>query len=441
MTDGNQSETDRVTRRRALEGIGGGLGLAAIGAVGSGPAAADRHDTDGQWSQPWRHGMPQDWTQVYYDPANRSRTPSEGPTDGVTVNWQEQVGYTMDWQPAVRDGTVYVGGRGEDFRALDAESGDEIWSEEFDYSVVSGAPALYKDTVVVPMLTGEDSYHLRAYDVESGDSHKISDTSFTKSPTLYDGVIYVPVPGAVDAFDLDTGEKLWRGYTRGVVLDSPAYHPNGPNGTVYATSYDYEKGESVWAFDAKTGEERWRGTINPDTYSTGTSVEAAPMVYNGVVYVGDTWNYLNAFDQDTGEQLWRRPHTPDDVDAKTGAERLTRPPSVKDGILYYATYSGHRTMFGGHMNYEENSVYARDPESGDFLWRNHTGHVNHGAPVIASETVYVISFDTVYAIDIANGDTRWTFEMSTKGYAGPAVVNGTVYVGDLNGNFYALEEA
>lgn len=441
MTNPDQTETGRVTRRRALKGVGGGIGLAALGAVGSGPAVADPDDTNGRSNQPWRHGKPQDWTQVYYDPSNRSRTPSEGPTDDIDVKWQQQVGRTMDWQPAVRDGTVYVGGRGDDFRALDAESGDELWSEEFDFSHVAGAPALYKDTVVVPMHTGEDAYHLRAFNAESGDSHKITDTNLPKSPKIYDGVIYLPLGGAVDAFDLDTGEKLWRGYTWGPVLDAPAYHPNGKNGTVYAGSWDYASGKSLTAFDAKTGDIKWIAETWPEGEPNGDGIQHAPVVYDGTVYVASHQDYLYAFDQDTGEELWSRKTHPEDVESDpTGSEALTRPPAVKNGILYYATYSIHRGFLGGHKYVEENSVYAMDLESREILWRNNTGHVNHGAPVIASETVYVISFDTVYAIDIANGDTRWTFEMSTKGYAGPAVVNGTVYVGDLNGNFYALAE-
>ncbi|MCQ8894565.1 MAG: PQQ-binding-like beta-propeller repeat protein, partial [Methanolinea sp.] len=131
--------------------------------------------------------------------------------------------------PAVVDGLVYVGSNDWYVYALNATTGEKIWSTYTNGEV-------------------------------------------TSSPAVVGGVVYV---GSNDrqvyALNAVTGEKIWSTYTNGEVRSSPAV----VGGVVYVGSND----RYVYALNATTGEKIW------STYTNG-EVTSSPAVVDGVVYVG-----------------------------------------------------------------------------------------------------------------------------------------------------------
>jgi outer membrane protein assembly factor BamB len=102
---------------------------------------------------------------VYSTPTAVDGTVYVGSSDGDlyaldagtgSVDWQRDLGRTVESSPAVVDGTVYVGsshsGRGGGVYALDAERGTVDWSHEA--STVHGSPAVVDGTVYVGSSTG-----------------------------------------------------------------------------------------------------------------------------------------------------------------------------------------------------------------------------------------------------------------------------------------------
>jgi len=106
-----------VTRRRLPQASGAAVagGTVRSGAAGVGTA----QQTD------------EEWRQFGYDTANTGYAPDNtGPIDTSQEQWTYDTGDTILPSPAVVDGTVYVGVRGDNVYALDAVDGTEQWRYE-----------------------------------------------------------------------------------------------------------------------------------------------------------------------------------------------------------------------------------------------------------------------------------------------------------------------
>jgi alcohol dehydrogenase (cytochrome c) len=130
-------------------------------------------------------------------------------------------------------------------------------------------------------------------------------------PIVYDGVMYLAVPGGRDggggvvALDAATGDTLWH------------YVPEDPLPTRVKTISIYDDmvyfsapasgdaPEPVVALDAVTGEVRWSSPVTQENHTSGT------IVADGKVISGRTCNsrrencYIVAHDAETGEEVWR----------------------------------------------------------------------------------------------------------------------------------------
>ncbi|OLF12776.1 hypothetical protein BLA60_05755 [Actinophytocola xinjiangensis] len=226
-------------------------------------------------------------------------------------------------QPAVVDGTLYVGSRDAKFYALDATTGATKWV--YDVTPISGpvdaaktnalrdGPAVSGDKVIF----GDYRGYVYALNKDTGAliwSTKVSDhdlAALTGSPLVHRGRVYIGVSsseakqsgdpnypcctfrGALVALDLDTGEVDWRYHTMppsardGEWPDgSPRFAPAGApvwnspavdtgSNTVYfgtGQTYTGDAGDhnSVIALDATTGALRWKQQMNEeDTWTVG----------------------------------------------------------------------------------------------------------------------------------------------------------------------------
>ena len=163
------------------------------------------------------------------------------PEDGLEAVWRVPIrgGYSG---PVVADGRVFVtdwqrieGTRAitgkERILALDEETGEELWSHEWDvnYSALQQSYAIGPRST--PTIDGDTLYvmgavgHLIALEAETGEviwsydsveqgNASITIWGFTSSPLVY-GDLLIQVVGAepdgkVIAFDKHTGEEVWR---------------------------------------------------------------------------------------------------------------------------------------------------------------------------------------------------------------------------------------
>ncbi len=190
--------------------------------------------------------------------------------------------------------TVYVGTADNYVIALDATSGEALWSFETGHSIW-GQPA-YRDGVV--FATSMDR-SIHALDAESG--QELWQTNFAgavaSGPVLNDESIFVSdFDSQIHALDIQTGEEIWNAPAENWVWGSPAY----ADGVVYYADID----GNVFAVDAATGAAKWRG-------KTPGAVQTRPVVAGDIVYVASEGESseipagaLRAFAKEDGRELW-----------------------------------------------------------------------------------------------------------------------------------------
>jgi alcohol dehydrogenase (cytochrome c) len=138
----------------------------------------------------------------------------------------------------------------------------------------------------------------------------------------------------------------------------------------------------------------------PATYS----FEAAPIVVDGVMYVGGWDGYVWAMDAATGKELWRYQHAvPLDVPLCCG--NINRGVAVAAGKVFYSSADG--------------VLYALDARTGDPVWKTQwvdprAGESSTMAPLVVKNMVIVGSSGAEYgvrghidAFDIQTGRRLW----------------------------------
>ena len=164
----------------------------------------------------------------------------------------------------------------------------------------------------------------------------------------------------------------------------------------------------------------WQSTASTE------SIDAAPAVADGTVYVASTDGNLRALDAASGEGIdgW-----PVELENET-----VSPPTVADGTVYVGDDGG--------------VLYAVDGASGEIQWRFGTDGAIKGSPTVVDGTVYVGSGDGfVYAIDAESGeDTEWEFDAGGGIRGGVAFeaatdASATVYAANTGGGVFAVDAA
>ena len=209
----------------------------------------------------------------------------------------------IDSSPAVADGTVYFGGE-TSLYALDAESGEEVWTRDIPTHVDS-SPAVADGRVYYGGPSESDSgppAQLQAVDAESGETlwtAGIDDVSLRTSPAVMDGTVYVAASSSRVCMGVGGGESTCHGVTRG----------------------------QVYAIDAESGDEQWTAEIKTDTRSS-------PAVVDGTIYVGCR-DGLSAVTTDGGS-AWRVSFESDREDPPY----VKSSPAVADGYVFVGASDG-----------------------------------------------------------------------------------------------------
>ena len=181
--------------------------------------------------------------------------------------------------PAVVDGTVYVADSDGNLYAIDAATGAVTWTLPLGSTVVS-PPAIANGIVYV----GAGNGTLYAVSAATGTQlwQYSTGSPITAASALAAGTVYVPSQGGVlTAVDAATGKKIWSYQADSEGLDAPAV----ADGVIYIGSAD----KKIYALSASSGQRLW-------SYTTGGVVNGSPVVANGHLYVGSDDGYLYAFE-------------------------------------------------------------------------------------------------------------------------------------------------
>lgn len=133
-------------------------------------------------------------------------------------------------------------------------------------------------------------------------------------PIEVDGVLYVTGgPSIVQAFEVETGKRLWRFEPEVDFSGTKARFAWGARGLAYANGKVFVGAQDgqLFAIDAKTGKQAW-AVQTTQGRDDGRYITGAPRVFDGKVIIGHggadfsaVRGYVTAYDADTGKQAWR----------------------------------------------------------------------------------------------------------------------------------------
>jgi len=269
--------------------------------------------------------------------------------------------------------------------------------------------------------------------------------SLSASPLVVDGILYIALPNAVQAFDLRTGIRSWSyehkiappatgsvsklasdfGWTSNCCSQTSrgvAY----ADGSIFMGTIDAK----MIALDAKTGKKKWEvWSVEPKDNPKGIyGYNSAPLAIGNMVVIGTTGgespsrHHLTAFDQKTGKQLWRWYTIP----APDGSDPMA--PKGWWGDFVEETAYGQKTTWRDiEQEKTDKAKYEKSWQiGGGPLWMPvsydkeldliyvGTGNANpdmdgRGRP---GDNLYTSS---IVAIDAKTGKTRWYFQIEPHG--------------------------
>jgi outer membrane protein assembly factor BamB len=255
-----------------------------------------------------------------------------------------------------------------------------------------------------PMVSGE----LIVFGSESGTLHavgkngqarwryQVSSSQIFSRPVTDGRLIYF---GATNqtfyAVDMK-GQLKWKFVTGERIKSDPALSENA----VYISSYDGH----VYALQTATGKKLWQfpaaeKTSKPEEGKKGKKGKKGKEA------------------EETAEPS---------LDPKPGAFSYSAP-VIKDGVLYVGNLDGY--------------LYAIQTADGKLKWRFKAGGGITSSPAVEGGGVYFGSKDDhVYAVDTASGKkVLWKFKAGDDVLSSPKIVDGVLFIGSNDNNFYALD--
>ena len=208
--------------------------------------------------------------------------------------WKHDTGDWVHYSPVANGGLVYFGALqdgGRKVHALDSMSGEQVWVAQAPY------PFDAELTVAVAggMLFTRDNFgEFYALDASTGELvwSFSAGMGAESSPAVVDGVVYLTAVNTAYALDESTGELVWSYDTERLpARDFPAVLADG--------AYYFSPDDYIYALSTTTGEPRW-------SYQADSMVNTAPVAAEGMVYAGSESGRFYALDAVTGELVWSR---------------------------------------------------------------------------------------------------------------------------------------
>jgi outer membrane protein assembly factor BamB len=299
-------------------------------------------------------------TEYILGPKEHNQLVSLSLTDG-SVNWRLDDAGAFPYEPVVVDGVIYSVGNSETsfhLAAYDAETGSERWvAEDFPTTVYpdsGGQIAVYLDMVLAygdGDIIVNQFQELSAYDAQSGGqvwSHPVTEPNLVGAPLIADGTV------------ITTIGHQWLG--------------EGKPGSA-----------KVVAFDLRSGQERWsREPVSGNMFHFFSATQRGDDVVTVQLSAEDEWK-LVAIAGDTGEQAWSV--LSQDAAADPAPDFWHAPDSVASaGDLAFTV-----GVASDQGDQPRTLVTAREIATGDVAWTAIVNGSAVAAPIVAGGRVYVLT--------------------------------------------------
>lgn len=376
--------------------------------------------------------------------------PTQHPSDapGPLVKWKVKLGGETNRRLLVASGIVYVPSGDEHLYALDATTGNLMWTFKTESEprtpVVKGSIVLFGD-----------SYYIYALDASTGILLWKFETGTGESLRVVNDVVHTRSHRGAHAVDIVTGSEKWRfEFGQEVVLSHPAWLE------VSSGSVFMEQDNIFYAIDAATGKLIWK--------AEGIE-EISPFIIavtkDALVYGCDSPN-LYALAIATGHLLWKY-EAGDDLSQVIANRNTVYTSAFNVGLVYAVETATGKLKWqysvGGQYGpwllppqdatlyiSISHGVHAVDTTDGSLDWK--IEHILDKMPaffdleLVTGNTLYFIPAleQDIYAVEDITGKVKWVFErpdlLGQTGWEdGVVVANGITYFGNVDGWVYAVE--
>lgn len=419
--------------------------------------------------------------------------------------YQPHVGGILESAPVVVDGIMYVTTPPSTVTALDIRTGIKIWSWSpvlpkvvytiGQYSTNRGVAILGKTVYV-----GTVDAHLVALDSKTGAVRwetKVADNSagyaIVSAPMAIDGKIIIGVGGSeagvrgfLDAYNSETGERLWRLWTMpapgqpgsetwgsdmtgtggATAWNVGSYDPDlnllyygtgnpGPDFNGDARPGDNLYSCSLIAVDASTGKMRWYFQFTPHETHDWDSVQV-PVLFNTVikgehrklVAVANRNGFYYVLDRITGKFLLGIPYVKEtwakglDTNGRPILEPTIEPTAA--GTLIYPDVIGATNWASPSFDPGRRLLYVTVHEMGAYYLKGELRFNPNRPPSYSGGGHIALSGDDAYgairALDVTTGKRIWEHRILAPAWSSVlATAGGLVFSESDEGDFFALD--
>jgi outer membrane protein assembly factor BamB len=333
----------------------------------------------------------------YRSDAERSGVqPGPRPSGDPVAIWSVTAKGSIQFNPVLASGVLFVGSDDGYLYALDARTGAVRWS--FDAGVSIKGSAVAVDGVVA---FADANGTLHVVDQATG-SERWSVPDVSDIGNVSGGVLYVPGrDNTVQGLDLQTGRSRWSWQA-----PEPVLYVTVVADTAYVTA-----GGTLHAIAIGDRTERWHFETE------GTQASLASVAGDQVfVSTRKGTGALTALDRATGSPMWTVPGPRGDI-VSLGA--------VQDGVVYAPTAAGE--------------FFALDARTGHRVWRTAaTGSILRSTPIVDG-LVYAPVDDPGGILALRGGDGAIVWRQALKGamQGWPVVSGGLIFTTDTSGDIRA----
>jgi outer membrane protein assembly factor BamB len=286
----------------------------------------------------------------------------------ISLAWKQDQGGAFYSSPAIVKGRIYIGNVDHHVYCYDLQSGNPIWKAELPERIYGSSPQ-----------------------VEGGGV----------SIACVDGCVYT-LDAASGAIQSKLCLKKGRAFSDGPdILGSPLLD----GGSAYFGSDDH----FIYCF--KGGAESW-------AFETGGKVhDAAPALWQNLVFMACSDGRLYALDKDSGKLAWKTPPF----------DKLNTTPLVLGGRLYFGAGDG--------------KLRCLDAKSGALAWSFDAPKGVMSSPSASADgsaLVFGGADGNVYCLAPADGSLKWKFKTGGPVLASPLLTAGLAWIGSFDKNFYTL---
>ncbi len=417
---------------------------------------------------------PTDWNGWGQDISNSRYQPNPGlaAADVPKLKLKWAFGFPGDVsvqsQPTVVGGRVFIGSVSGNVYSLDAATGCIYWTYKAGASI-RNAPTIGKVGSRYIVFFGDVKANAHAVDAETGaplwkvklDDHPVA--RITGTPNFYSGRLYVPISsieeasamsakyecckfrGSVASLDAETGKVLWKSFT---ILDPAKAYKTSSTGTqLYGPA-----GAPIWGSVTIDPKRKLVYAATGDSY---TDVEI------------NTSDSLVAFDLETGKLVWStQVLAKDNFTMACGKAGVANCPETRGPDLDFGTSPALRTVGGKDVvvvGQKSGILWAFDPDDkGKILWQTRIGR---GGALGGIEWGHAVDDNRAYAaisdlprgpgllsaVDLKTGEKLWTkltpdtgCKPGTPGCqtmlsAAISVIPGIVFAGGVDQHFRAYD--